>query len=256
MFPTVIITGASTGIGRTLSLIMAREGYHLGLTARRPKLLEELKTEIVNKYPQAKIFYIPCDVTNEQECRGAIQKLSSQLGRLDVFVANAGIGFPTPAWRKNWEDIKQILMTNTIGCIASLETAKEIMLDQKSGHLVGISSVAAYRGLPETSAYCTSKAALTTYLESIRVDLKPYNINVTSIHPGYIDTPMTKKNKYYMPLLLSSEVGTEKIFRAIKKKKKRYILPWPLKFAVWIMEFMPNALFDKLISLRSRKVFE
>lgn len=248
---SVIITGASTGIGRELALIFAREGYNIGLMARRSGLLEELQKEIAQKYPDCQIHMAPCDITHEEESRQTVFSLHQKLGSLDLFIANAGIGAPTPAFESNWNSVRAILQTNIMGTIASLEAAKEIMLKQGSGHLVGISSVSSFRGLPASSAYCASKAALSTYLEAIRVDLKNVGIMVTSIHPGFILTPMTEKNKY-MPFLLSASRGSEKIFRAIKKKKARHVFPWPMKALTYLMYFMPDSLYDWLISLKYR----
>lgn len=250
--PSVIITGASTGIGRELAFIFAREGYNIGLMARRLVLLEELKKEITQQYPDCQTFIAPCDITHEEECRQTVVSLHQKLGSIDMFVANAGIGAPTPAFESNWKSVRAILQTNIMGTIASLEAAKEIMLLQKRGHLVGISSIASFRGLPASSAYCTSKAALATYLEAIRVDLKDFGVTVTSIHPGFILTPMTEKNKY-MPFLLSASRGSEKIFRAIRKKKARYVFPWQMKMLTSLMHFMPDALYDRLVSFRYRR---
>lgn len=249
---TAIITGASTGIGRSLALLMASHGYDLGLMARRQNLLEELKTEIQKKYPERKIFIYSADVADTKKIRSSIFDLSKQLGHLDIFIANAGIGYPIPAWKNNWQDVHNILLTNVMGTIDSLEAAKEVMLNQKKGHLVGISSVAGFKGLPTSSAYCASKAALTTYLEGIRLDLKKYHITVTSIHPGYVATPMTAHRKY-MPFLLSPEKASLKIYRAIQKKKSRFIFPWPMWFAVKILEFIPNRIYDFLMSVYYKK---
>ncbi|MBI4411335.1 MAG: SDR family NAD(P)-dependent oxidoreductase [Deltaproteobacteria bacterium] len=252
MSPAAIITGASTGIGRDLSLVLAREGYDLGLTARREDLLLALKDEISGRYPDGKVFVAPADTTNESDLEAAMKDLIGKLGRLDLMIANAGIGYPTPAWKNNWPDIKKILEVNVMGAIHSLELAKEAMLKQGAGHLVGISSVAGFRGLPASSGYCTSKSALTTYLESIRIDLKPLGIAVTSIHPGYIATPMTKKNPY-MPFLLSPETAARKISRAIRRKKARYLFPWQIALLVRIMRVIPDSVFDWVMSLKKQK---
>lgn len=252
--PTALITGASTGIGKELARLMARQGYMLGLIARRAPLLEELRLQILGENPQAQVWTAVADVNDDVQIRTAILGLAEKFGGLDIFIANAGIGVQTPAWKNNWQEIRPILQTNILGAIASLEAAKEIMLKQKSGHLVGISSVAAFRGLPATSAYCTSKAALMTYLEAIRADLKGNGITVTSIHPGFIATPMTEKNGF-MPFLLSAEVGAQKILRAIQKKKSRFIFPWPMKILVGMMRLLPDGLYDWIVSRQYKGVF-
>lgn len=251
-FSTAIITGASTGIGHKLSHILAREGYDLGLLARRESLLRSLSEEIAKRYPNRKVAIASADVCREDSLEKGLNSLHDQLGQVDLFVANAGVGVETPAWKNNWSDVRRILETNIIGAIHSLEVAKGWMLSQKSGHLVGISSVATVRGLPVSSAYCTSKAALTTYLESIRIDLKPYGIRVTSIHPGFIATPMTEKNKY-MPFLLSADKAAEKIYRAIRSGRTRYYFPWQMKILVGLLRHLPDGVYDFLMSQRKKK---
>ena len=250
--PTAIITGASSGIGRDLALVLAREGYDLGLIARREDLLGQLKSEIIQKYPARKVICKICDVMDLQCTADTIETLSKELGRLDIFVANAGLGHSTPAWKNDAKITLDIFQVNVMGAVASLEAAKAIILKQRSGHLVGISSVAANRGLPASSAYCASKAALSVYLEALRVDLKGLGITVSSIHPGFIATPMTSKNGK-MPFLLDSSLAAEKIFRAIVKKKKRYVFPWQMAFLYQLLRFMPNGLYDCLMGLQSKK---
>lgn len=250
--PTVIITGASTGIGYALALVLAQNGYDLGLLARRLPLLQELKEKIEKGAPQSKIFIVECDVTDDIQCRDAVGELSRQLGRLDLFIANAGIGIETPAWKDSWGDIKKIMAVNVMGAIGSLEIAKNIMLQQGSGHLVGLSSVAAVRGFPQSSAYCASKAALTSYLESIRLDLKSYGIRVTSIHPGYINTPMTEKN-HSLPFVISASTAAELIFKAIQSQKSRVLIPWQMKIFYPFLKYLPNGLYDFIFTRRRKK---
>lgn len=246
--PTCILTGASTGIGRTLAIILAREGYDLALVSRRETLLSEIRQDILQKFPHRKVLVCPLDVADEQTSYHTIKKLAEQLGGLDLFIANAGIGYRTPAWKPNWQDVRAILQTNLLGTIACLEAAKEVMLAQKRGHLVGISSVAAFRGLPASAGYCTSKAGLAIYLESLRLDLKYRNIAVSSIHPGYVATPMTAKNKFPMPFLLPAEPACEKIWRAIHQRKARYVFPWQMQLFVWLMQFVPDRIFDYFVA--------
>lgn len=252
MNKTSLITGASTGIGKALALEMARKGYDLGLIARRESLLNEVKAEIISRYPSVRVFVRACDVADDVSCREAVLGLAHDLGRLDICVANAGVGVPTPAWKINWDQIKQTLAVNVIGAIATLEAAKEVMLPQGNGQLVGISSVAGFRGLPTSSAYCTSKAALMTYLESIRVDLKPFRIAVTSIHPGFIATPMTAKNKFPMPFLMTAEQGARHILAAIEARVARYIFPWQVSILMAITRALPGWLFDRIVALAPR----
>lgn len=245
--PTAIITGASTGIGRALALVLARKGYDLGLIARRDDLLKELQEEILQKFPDRRVFTAAVDVTDEEKLAQIFETLVSQLGFLDLFVANAGVGGTTPGWKDCWEETKKIIDINFRGGVHSLELAKQVMLRQKRGHLVGISSIAAVRGLPQSSAYCASKAGLATYLEALRIDLKGKGIAVTCIYPGFIDTPMTKDHRY-RPFLISSEESAEKIYRAIRCKKARTFFPWPMTLLYYFLRHLPNRLYDIFLS--------
>lgn len=253
--PTAIITGASSGIGRALALFMAEEGYDLGLMARRRELLESLQSEIVRHHPKTKVKICSCNVANTVECRETIFKLAGELKQVDVFVANAGVGGSTPGGRPCWEESHKILDTNVVGAICSLECAKEIMLQQKSGHLVGLSSIAAVRGLPQSSAYCMSRAAVAVYLESLRVDLKARSISVTSIHPGFVDTPMTREMTS-RPFLVSVEQAAKEIFWAIQHKKARHYFPWMMRFVYPLLKHLPDSIYDWILSFRqNRKIF-
>lgn len=252
MTRTIIITGASTGIGRSLAFLFAKNGYDLGLIARSGDLLLALQNEIQAAHPKRRVFFATSDVRDAEALSSSIHSLIQQLGGLDIFVANAGIGAATAGWENQAATVLKILSTNVLGAVASLEAAKEYFVKQKKGHLVGISSVAGFRGLPGSSAYCASKAALTTYLESIRLDLKHLNIPVTSVHPGYVETPMTKKNRS-MPFLVSSEDAATRIFNAIQSKKSRLIFPWPIAIGVAIMRRLPDGLYDWIMGLQKKK---
>ncbi|NUO81574.1 SDR family NAD(P)-dependent oxidoreductase [candidate division KSB1 bacterium] len=249
MQPTALITGASMGIGRELALVLAERGYHLGLLARKTDLLVSLKEEIKKRFPTCEVFVASCDVTQIEACQKTIGDMASALGQLDLFIANAGIGVQTPAWKSNYKHIHDILMTNVVGAIASIETAKDIMIKQGFGHVVGVSSVAGFRGLPTSSGYSTSKVALTAYLESIRLDLKKMGIGVTSIHPGFVDTPMTQKNKYAMPFIMPADQAALIIYKAIQRKKRRFIFPWQMKVLITLMRILPDCLYDALMGL-------
>ncbi|EKD41355.1 MAG: short chain dehydrogenase [uncultured bacterium] len=244
----IIITGASVGIGYELAKVYARAGYDIGVMARSGEMLKKLKTEIAT-FSAVQVVIKVCDVSDLDKCGQSVKELASELGGLDIFIANAGIGRQTPAWKSNWPEIKNILQVNVMGAIASLEAAKDIMLPGKSGQLVGITSVAGFRGLPTSSAYSTSKVALTAYLESIRLDLKKSGITVTAIHPGFIDTAMTRKNKYSMPWLLPAPKSAQMIFEAIQNKKARYVFPWQMKILVGILYHLPDRLYDFLMGL-------
>ncbi len=248
MTKTALITGASAGIGSSLATLLASQGYNLGLMARRKDALDALAKDIREKYPTCQVEVGVLDVQDYDLCDLVVKKLADSLGGIDIFIANAGIGWQTPAWKNQFKVIRGILETNVLGAIATIEAAKDVMLKQGHGQIVGISSIAGFRGLPTSSGYSTSKVALTAYLEAIRLDLKHKNICVTSIHPGFIDTFMTQKNKYKMPFIMPADEAADLIYAAICKRKARYIFPWQMKILVTIMRLMPDWLYDFLLS--------
>jgi short-subunit dehydrogenase len=243
-----LITGASAGIGRALAHKLASDGWHLGLMARREELLGELKKELVEKFPSVIVETAVLDVKQYDTVANVVNGLADKLGGIDLFIANAGVGVQTPAWKNHFPAIRDILETNLIGAIATVEAARDVMLARGSGHIVGISSVAGFRGLPTSSGYSTSKVALTAYLDAIRMDLKHRNISVTSIHPGFIETFMTQKNKYKMPFLMTADRAAGLICKAIAQKKARLIFPWQMKILITLMRLLPDGLYDYLLS--------
>lgn len=242
---TVLITGASTGIGRALALEAARRGYDLLLMARRSELLDELRQEILQLREDISVRARVSDVTDFSKHMQDVAELCAGISHLDMVIANAGFGQNTGEWKNSWKISKWTMDVNLLGAIATIEAAKDIMLRQGFGHIVGITSVAAYRGLPETSAYSASKAALAVFLESMRADLTANHITVTAVHPGFVVTPMTEKNGP-MPFLIQADDAARRIWRLLVKKRARIVIPWQWQVVKWIEQFMPDALFDFL----------
>jgi short-subunit dehydrogenase len=238
----VLITGASSGIGRGVAVELARRGAAAGLLARRAELLHEVVAEIEANGGRA--LALTCDVTNAAAVRAAADQLSTSFGPIDVLVANAGVASADQAEELEAEQIAGLINVNVIGVVNSVTAVLGGMVARGRGQLVAISSLAAYRGLPKSAAYCASKAAVSAFFESLRLDLEPKGIAVTIIHPGFIKTPLTAGRKAQMPFLMELDDAVEKIVRAIEKRKKSYAFPWQLATIVRAGMLMPIFMYD------------
>lgn len=237
-----MITGASSGIGRGLALELARRGATVGLTARRADMLADLVNEIAAA--NGKAVALPADVQDEASINQATEQLRSQFGHIDMLIANAGIATTADAAGLQASSVANVINVNVIGAANSAAAVVPDMLTRGSGHLVVISSLAAYRGLPKSAAYCASKAAVSAFFESLRLDLQPRGIDVTIIHPGFIKTPLTAGRQAQMPFLMELDDAVQKIVSAIEKRKKSYAFPWQLASIVRAGMIMPNFMYD------------
>lgn len=239
---TVMITGASSGIGRGLALELSRRGAKVGLVARRADSLAELVQEIESA--GGKALALPADVMNADSLRGAADQLRSDLGPIDMLIANAGVGATIDAAELKGSAVANVINVNVLGAANSVEAVVPEMVKRGSGHLVVISSLAAYRGLPKSAAYCASKAAVSAFFESLRLDLQPRGIAVTIIHPGFIKTPLTAGRQAQMPFLMELDDAVQKIVSAIERRKRSYAFPWQLASVVRVGMIMPNFMYD------------
>lgn len=245
----VFITGASSGIGRALAIELGKRGAAVGLLARRADALKELVSEVEQSGGRA--LALPCDVRDALAVRAAADALRAHFGRIDVLVANAGIATTGHITTVSPEDVSEVMSINVIGAANSVAAVVPEMVKQGSGHLVAISSLAAYRGVPKSAAYCASKAAVSAYFESARVDLRGTGVDVTIIHPGFIKTPLTAGRKAQMPYLMELDDATNKIIRAIETRRKSYAFPWQLASIVRAAMLFPIPLYDRIVSKRS-----
>ena len=234
-----MVTGASSGIGRGVAVELARRGARLGLVARRTETLQEIVSEIESLGGQA--LALPGDVQDANAIRTAADRLREEFGVIDVLIANAGIGSTNDAAELRASEVAGVINVNVIGAANSVAAVVPEMVASGRGQLVVISSLAAYRGLPKSAAYCASKAAVSAFFESLRLDLQPRGIDVTIIHPGFIKTPLTAGRHAQMPFLMELDVAVEKIVRAIEKKKKSYAFPWQLASIVRAGMIMPTS---------------
>jgi short-subunit dehydrogenase len=245
----VMITGASAGIGRGLALEIASRGGNLALLARREELLSEIVEEATKK--KVKAVAATADVRDAKAVREAAAEFRKELGPIDILIANAGIGTADHATRLTPEHAANVIGINVLGAVNSVAAVLPEMVERKRGRLVAISSLAAYRGLAKSAAYCASKAALTAYFESLRIDLRNTGVGVTIIHPGFIKTALTSGREAKMPYLMELEVGVNKIVSAIEKEKKIYAFPWQLATIVRASMLMPPSMYDWIAARNS-----
>ena len=239
-----MITGASSGIGGALAVELAKRGARLGLVARRADALSEIADRITAVGSQGLV--LAADVRDAEALQKAGERLGSELGPVDVLIANAGIGPTRDASVIDSTEVSNVININVIGAVNSVAAVLPQMLSRGQGHLVAISSLAAYRGLPKSAAYCASKAALSAFFESLRLDLEPKGIAVTIIHPGFIKTPLTAGREAQMPFLMELDDAVQKIVRAIEKRKKSYAFPWQLATIVRAGMIMPIWMYDRI----------
>ena len=242
----VLVTGASSGIGEALAVEFGRRGASVGLLARRAEVLRDVAGKVETAGGRA--FTVAVDVRDAGEVRAAVSKVIEHFGRIDVLVANAGVGQTTLAREFDIEVVTQVFSVNVLGAMNSVAAVLPEMLARGSGQIVGISSLAAFRGFPGSGAYCASKAALSTFFESLRAELRPRNIYVTTIHPGFIDTPMTRGRNQKMPFLLDADRAARQMVRAIEARRRTYAFPWQLATIARLGKLIPNALYDRMLA--------
>ncbi|OGA63980.1 MAG: short-chain dehydrogenase [Burkholderiales bacterium RIFCSPHIGHO2_01_FULL_64_960] len=250
--PLVFITGASSGIGQALALRFHRSGYRLALVARRTS---EVKTWASAQGISADSYEIySADVAVTDSIVAAGRDCIARQGVPDVVIANAGIsvGMDT-AVRDDIDVMARTFATNNIGVAATFHPFADAMAQRGSGTLVGIGSVAGIRGLPGHGAYCASKAAVISYCESLRGEMRPHGVRVVTISPGYIDTPLTRQNRYSMPFLMQADDFADCAFRAITAGASYRVIPWQMGVVAKLLRMVPNVLFDKLLAGRPRK---
>jgi len=241
----IFLTGASSGIGEGLAVALAKKGAVLGLVARRGELLDEIMAQCEGI--GGKALALPCDVTDPLAVQAAADAFLNEFGRIDIAIANAGIG-GNNAETRNFEPaaVKKVIDINLLGSVNMIHAVLPAMKEQGSGQLVAISSLAGFRGLPKSAAYCASKAGMTAFFESVRLDVAQYGIDVTIIQPGFIKTPLTDGRAHRMPYLMELDDAIPLFINAIEKKKKFAAFPWQLATFVRSGKFMPAWLYDRI----------
>jgi short-subunit dehydrogenase len=233
-----VITGASSGIGWALARELARQGCRVGLVARRKENLEKLADEVRQAGGTAAIA--SADVADRKQTLAAIADLRAQLGPCDLLVANAGVGAPTLIEPFNVPDVERMIAVNLMGVIYAIEGVLPEMITRQRGHLAAVSSLAAYKGLPGESGYCASKAAVNSYMEGLRIQLRSKNIAVTTICPGFVKTPMTAVNDFKMPWLMEADQAARLIARALRRRRKVFNFPWQTTLLMKLTRWLPD----------------
>jgi short-subunit dehydrogenase len=245
----VFITGASSGIGAALAAHYGRRGATLGLLSRRESALRE-----VGAASGAPFEAYACDVRDLAAVRAAGEHFMAARGVPDLVIADAGVSHGTLT--EDAEDVRtfaEIMEVNVMGMVHAFHPFVAPMRSRGTGSLVGIASVAGYRGLPGVGAYSASKAAAINYLESLRVELHGTGVQVTTICPGYVASPMTERNPYPMPFLIGAEDAAKRIARAIDARRSYAVIPWPMAIVARVMAHLPNTVFDRLFARAGRK---
>lgn len=245
----VFITGASAGIGEALARHYAAQGARLGLAARRGEVLDQLLASLPGTHASYAL-----DVADHAALVAAAADFCAKFGVPDIVIANAGLSSGTHGDAPDDVAVlERLLAVNVTGLAATLAAFAPALRAAGRGTLVGIASVAGFRGIPGAGAYSASKAAAITWLESLRVELVGSGVSVVTICPGYVDTPMTRVNRYRMPFLLSADEAARRIARAIGAKRRLAVIPWQMALASLLLRAVPAALFDRLGARAPRK---
>lgn len=240
---TALVTGASSGLGRGLSSWLTRRGVKVYAAARRLELLESLKAEAGEL-----LVPLQLDVGRAEETFRAVERLDEESGGLDLVIANAGVGEETRPKKIAWASVQKMIDVNVSGATATVTGALGGMVKRQRGHVAGISSLAGLIPLPANATYCATKAYLAMFLESVRLDLDRYGVHVTSIHPGFVKTDMTAKNKpEQMPFLLELDDAVERMGKALLRKDKTFAFPWQLSSAIGMSGAMPRPMRDAIL---------
>jgi short-subunit dehydrogenase len=245
----VFITGASGGLGAALARLYASQGATVGLFARRQEELDAL----VASFSAGQTAVYTGDVRDANALEHAAADFIGRFGAPDVVIANAGISQGALTQRDDLPTFRAVFDTNVIGIVHTFAPFVAAMREARQGALVGIASIAGFRGLPGSGAYSASKAAAIAYLESLRVEERDTGVAVLTICPGYIATAMTERNPYPMPFLLRVDEAARRIARAIERRKRFYVLPWPMAIAGAMLRIMPRPIYDALFARAPRK---
>ncbi len=246
----VFLTGASSGIGAALAKQFDERGAEIALIGRNAQKLEEFAQRL--SHPERHRTYA-LDVTDRQALFAAARDFDSEKPT-DIVVANAGIsiGMKTE-FEEDLDVMQKVYRTNVFAMAETFHPFIQPMSQRGGGHFVGIASVAGIRGLPGSEAYCSSKAAAISYLESLRNDVRKYGISVTTICPGFVRTPLTAKNPYNMPFLLEPDEFASRAIKAILSKDTYRTIPWQMAVVGKLLRLLPNSVFDWALSGRGEK---
>ncbi len=246
---TTLITGASSGFGRALARELGRRGAHVVAAARRLEALEALVRDIEQDGGRAEALSL--DVADTAATVAAIQEVDRRLDGLDLVIANAGLGVAVSGKRMTFEAIEPILRVNYLGAVATLTAVLPAMVARDHGHLVGVTSLAASRGFPRHAAYCSTKAALSVFLESLRLDLRKTAVRITEVAPGFIRTPMTEPNKHPMPFIQEPDVAARFVVDRLEKGRATIRFPAQMSLASRVVRLVPDPLYAQVFGSKT-----
>jgi len=239
------VTGASSGIGRELALQLARRGVKVAASARSREKLAELQALDANIRPFA------VDVTDRQRVSETAAEIEAEIGPIDLLVLNAGIWQPMGPSVFSAETFASAMNVNVLGAVNAIEPILRGMLERQSGHIALVGSVAGYRGLPKSGAYAPTKAALISLAECLAHELPMRGIKVSVINPGFVETPMTRINKFPMPFILKPDDAAARIIAGLERGRYEIAFPWPMVLATKAARLLPNRLFFWFMRLSS-----
>jgi short-subunit dehydrogenase len=234
---TVLVTGASSGIGHALALEFASRGAHVMAAARREPRLGALCEEIEKRGGRAS--FTVCDMTDTDAAVELVRKAERDLGSLDMLISNAGVGGSRHSSRLDAVTSAKMIDLNVRGAIVPIIAAIPIMLGQKYGQIVGVSSLAGRRALPLSAVYSATKSALSVFLEGLRLDLAPAGIEVTDVQPGFVESELTAKNDFRMPFLWTAEKAARVIANRLERGPRIISFPFPLDFLSNVSRYLP-----------------
>jgi short-subunit dehydrogenase len=236
-----IITGASSGIGAALARELARRGWNVALLARRADLLDALDSELPTKS-----IALPCDVTDAVAVKDAVKRGEEALGGpFDLAIANAGVGVPSHAAKFVLADAELMTRVNILGMFNLFDAVIPSMIERRSGRFAGVASIAGLRGLPTSSVYSATKAAMNSFLEASRVELIQYGVGVSIVNPGFIITAMTEKNRFKMPFLMTADEAARIIADGLQRGKRIIEFPRPMSFVMRLARLLPASVWDR-----------
>ena len=241
---TILLTGASGGIGLALSRQLAKERVNLALLARRENILRQLADEL--KDSGSVILPVKCDVSNKGETARAYREIQARFGHVDIAIFNSGLSHRADVVDFRVDIAREIFEVNVFGMLNFIGELLPDFIKRKEGTIVGVSSLADCRGFPKNRSYSASKAAATSLLESLRVELKEHGIKVITVKPGFVKTPMTEGNRYPKPFLMTPERAAAIIIKGIKKEKSMIQFPLPIVLGSKLLKAMPGFLYERI----------
>ena len=236
------ITGASTGIGKSLAIKFSKNGWKVAISARRAEILNDISRQNENIFPFA------LDVTNREDCKKVFLEIKNKLQNIDICVFSTGTWDPKKEKEIDVDQIENVMKVNFFGTLNSIKSVEKYFKDLGKGHISIVSSIAGYRGLPNSTGYGPSKSALNNLTESLYFDFKKYGVRISLISPGFIKTPMTDKNDFKMPFLKTSDYAADKIYDGLVNTNVFEIhFPKQLTLTLKFLKILPNWLYLKLV---------